>query len=132
MPSAKTKKHNNPEENTPYGPSWYDVYIIMTELLNTFPDEGIVITLHTNKSVNLKAGLRVDVTNRVGTILGAGRFMDNDPTSAKTAAAAFWRAATRAYHRLEEEQAVKDGEYSQLDITADEVPPSLPDDLIGY
>lgn len=132
MPSSKTKKHNNPEENTPYGPSWYDVFIILSELTHTFPDEPVTITLHTNRSVNLKAGLRVDVRNQLGTILGACRFMDNDPTSAKTAAAAFWRAATRAYHALEEAKAVSEGEYSQLDITTDDSPPSDPDDLIGY
>lgn len=132
MPSTRNKKHNNPEEKTPYGPSWYDVYIILKELHTHFPDEQITVNLILNTSVDKRAGLLVWVRNGMGTVLGAKSYMDSHHDSAKTAAAAFWTAATKAYHTLEERKAAAGGTIEQLDITDADGVDAFDPEVLGY
>lgn len=132
MPSNRNKKHNNPEEKTPYGPSWYDVYIILKELHTNFPDEKITVNLLLNTSVDKRAGLLVWVRNGMGTVLGAKPYMDSHHDSAKTAAAAFWVALTKAYHTLEEKRDAVTPTQQELDITGSEADPPFDPEVIGY
>lgn len=115
--NAGRKVGGDRHEDNVFGPSWFDVYVIMGELFSKFPDRQLTITLHRNTSVKKTAGLVVWVTDGNGTVWGSQRYLDRDPQSSKTAAGAFWTACTRAYHRLEEKQAIADGEYEQVDIS---------------
>lgn len=130
MPSRDRNTHVDRAELNSYGPSWYDVYIIMMELKKQFPDENVSITLHTNTAVDRTAGLLCKVTNESGTILGAKRFLDKGAESSKTAAGAVWGACTRAYHKLDRERYEKALEQVELDITTPVGgPPSSPDSI---
>lgn len=127
MPPTAHSKASNGRDGSPYGPSWYDVYIVLAELHARFPNRGLSVKLHLNTSANKKAGLVVWVTDNVGTVWGAQRYLDKSPESSATAAAAFWTAATRAFHRLEasEAEGVTPGvdEVPELDIIREADPP---------
>jgi len=117
MPSRDRNTHVDRAELSTYGPSWYDVYIIMKELHSQFPDENVTVTLMTNTAVDKTAGLLVWVRNGMGTVLAAKRFLDKSPESSKTAAGAVWGACTRAYHRLDAERQQEEVKQGELDIT---------------
>lgn len=107
-------------EEKVYGPSWYDVWVIIREL-KALTDDDIKIVLTAAKTVNGRASLCAEVHRNGAFMFYCGkRFLETSPEASKTAAAAFWAAATRAYHIIEEENAVKNGEYPQLDITSGE------------
>jgi len=120
MPTKGRKIGEDAHNERPYGPSWYDVYVVLAELTQKFPERGVRVDLLLNTAVNKQAGLVVWVRDDVGTVLGAKRFLDKSPESSKTAAGAFWAAITRAYHKLEEIEGKSAGELKQLDISEDE------------
>lgn len=127
MPPTAHSKASNDRDGSPYGPSWYDVYILLADLHARFPHRDLSVTLHLNTSVNKKAGLCVWVTDGGGTVWGAQRYLDKGPESSATAAAAFWTALTKAFNRLErveeDEGVVSENAKLQLDIIREADPP---------
>lgn len=115
QPTKGRKIGGDSHEEKPYGPSWYDVYIILSELYSKFPDKNLTVCLQRNTGVDKTAGLLVWVRDDVGRIWGSKRFLDRSPESSKTASAAFWAACTRAYHAIEEAKAIADGEYEETE-----------------
>lgn len=104
MPTKDRNKHVDRAEQKTYGPSWYDVWIVLQELRVLCPDP-IELRLGGGKAPNGKASLVFEVYRDGKFMFYCGkRFLDNGAESSKTAAGAAWAALTRAYHIIEAEQ----------------------------
>lgn len=104
MPTKDRAKHVDRAEQNTYGPSWYDVWIVLQEL-RALSSDRIDLYLSGGKAPNGKASLIFEVHRDGKFMFYCGkRFLDNGAESSKTAAGAAWSALTRAYHIIEAEQ----------------------------
>ena len=117
MPSKNNKSRPADPQEREFGPSWYDVWIMLSELQAL--DVG-KITLQLELSHNVKgtAGLCFRVYHDGAFVFYSGKhFLDKGPDSAKTAAGAAWVALTKAYHQLEGKKEKSAPRVEELDIT---------------